>query len=254
MATKETFSRRIRQEVTTSDGVEISFDLYRSVGGDSVVIICPGFFQSKETRTFRHLATALAGRRDVICMDFRGHGTSGGLYTFSAREGADLEAVLEWTRVRYRKIHVVGFSLGAATVLNTVTRHPEGVWTVVAVSGPTSFEEIEFKFWTPEAMRTGLKGSEWGAGCRPGNPWLAKEKPIESIRKLVLPVLLIHGTRDAIISVRHSHRLYPAAAGPKRLEIIEGGGHAEELFRDDPERFGSLLEEWFSDIMNADQR
>ena len=241
---------RLTQTVTTADGIVVSTDLYRQGERDAAVIICPGFFQSKDTTTFQRLSHALVESSDVLAMDFRGHGRSGGLYTFSAQEGADLEAVLSWAAARYRHLGVLGFSLGGAVAINTVGRFTDQVNTLIAVSAPSSFEEIEFKFWTPEAMRTGLQGLEAGAGCRPGNPLLPKVRPIDSAPRLRgLPTLFIHGTRDVIVGVQHSRRLYAAASEPKRLEIVEGGSHAEALFRDEPERFTQLVRAWWAETL-----
>jgi len=85
--------RRSSHTLSTPDGVCVSLELYGEAGQGTAVVVCPGFFQSKETPTFQRMSQALAGNCDVLAMDFRGHGRSGGLYTFSAREGADLEAV-----------------------------------------------------------------------------------------------------------------------------------------------------------------
>jgi len=101
-------------------------------------------------------------------------------------------------------------------------------------------------------MRTGMQGLEPGAGCRPGNLWLEKERPIDTVRRRgSLPLLLVHGTNDVIIGVEHSRRLFAAAPEPKQLEIIEGGSHAEALFRDDPQGFLRLVEAWFADMLPA---
>ncbi|MBI3616578.1 MAG: alpha/beta fold hydrolase, partial [Candidatus Omnitrophica bacterium] len=126
--------QRSSHAVVTEDGVRISFDLYHRVGRQAVVIICPGFFQTKEAAIFQRLAHDLAKDQDVLCMDFRGHGRSGGFYTFSAREGADLEAVLEWARGRYSEISILGFSLGGAIAINTAARFPDSIHSLIAVS------------------------------------------------------------------------------------------------------------------------
>jgi len=236
---------------TTRDGVGISCELYRGADRQAVVIVCPGFFQSKQTATFQRLARALAERWDVLAMDFRGHGRSGGVYTFSAQEGADLEAVLRWAAGRYQRLGILAFSLGAAVAINTLSRQAARVRSLIAVSGPSVFEEIEFQFWTPEAMRTGLAGCEPGAGCRPGNPLMQKERPVDSVRRLAVPVLFLHGVRDAIVGAAHSQRLYAAAPEPKQLELIDGSSHAEALFRDDPQGFLRLVEPWLTETLTA---
>lgn len=236
--------------LATSDGVRISVDWYHTDGHQAAVIVCPGFFQSKDTATFRAISRALAKEHDVLAMDFRGHGRSSGLYTFSAREHADLAAVLAWARPRYRRLAIVGFSMGAAIAVNTVSRDPAQIQSLVLVSAPAAFHDIEFQFWTPEAIRTGLRGMEWGAGCRPGSLWLAKERPVDHIATLSpRPVLLLHGTNDPIVSFHHSERLFRAAAHPKRLELIPRGGHAEELYRQDPSGFIKQVSGWLTQTM-----
>ena len=62
---------------------------------------------------------------------------------------------------------------------------------------------------------------------------------------------MIHGTRDVIVGVAHSRYLYAAAAEPKQLQIIEGGSHAEALFRDDPEGFLNLITPWFARTLTS---
>src|SRR3990167_4812350 len=101
---------------TTADGIRISLELYRGPGRAAALIVCPGFFQSKDTPTFRRLADILAVECDILCMDFRGHGQSSGLFTFSAREPEDLDAVVAWAQTRYERIGVLGFSLRAAKI------------------------------------------------------------------------------------------------------------------------------------------
>jgi hypothetical protein len=41
--------------------------------------------------------------------------------------------------------------------------------------------------------------------------------------------------------------LYAVASQPKQLKIIEGGSHAEALFRDDAESFCRLVRTWLSE-------
>ena len=236
--------------VKTSDGVDISLTHYASGDRQAAVIVCPGFFKSKDTPTFRRLCEALAPSYDVVAMDFRGHGRSGGWYTFSALEQADLEAVLAWARTRYARLAVMGFSLGAAIAVTTVSRCRDQVSSVIAVSAPCAFREIEFKWWTPEAIRGGIQGLEPGAGCRPRSLWMPKPRPIDHIARLSpIPVCFIHGTRDMIVDVHHSRRLHAAAGEPKRLDVIEGGSHAESLFRDAPHQFLALAGGWLADTL-----
>ena len=233
------------REVTTRDGVRIAFNHYAAPGRDAAVVVGHGFFSCKDGRSHRRLAEALAASADVVSMDFRGHGRSGGWYTFSAREGADLDAVLDWAAARYARLALIGFSLGGAVALTSAARHRARLRGVAAVSAPSEFRRIEYKFWTRRAIVGGFRSLGPGSGCRPGNIFLRKPRPVDAIALLDgLPVLLVHGTEDPIVGLAHSQRLYEAAREPKRLAVIRGGGHAEWLIREDLGGLGALLREW----------
>ena len=52
-------------------------------------------------------------------------------------------------------------------------------------------------------------------------------KTRERIGKVKAPVLIIHGTEDAIIPVEHGERLFEFASDPRELLIVEGAGHGD---------------------------
>lgn len=51
------------------------------------------------------------------------------------------------------------------------------------------------------------------------------------IVRVHIPVLVVHGGEDAIVSVDQSQRLYALLQGPKELKLVEGSGHALHLDR-----------------------
>ncbi|PIQ83797.1 MAG: hypothetical protein COV75_05570 [Candidatus Omnitrophica bacterium CG11_big_fil_rev_8_21_14_0_20_63_9] len=230
----------------TADGIRVVFDRY-ATGHAQALILCHGFFQSRATNDFRQLAQAFAAHADILSLDFRGHGDSSGLFTFSARESAELDTVLDWAKSRYARAVVMGFSLGGAIAINTAGRHRPFVDRLISVSAPAAFEDVEFKFWTPEAIRNGLESLGPGVGCRPGNPLLPKRRPVDTVKQLAgLPILFIHGTNDMIVGLEHGRRLFAAASEPKHLEIIPRGSHAQILFRRDPAGFTRLVNQWLA--------
>jgi len=74
--------KRTRHTVETTDGVSIAFEHYSVSEQGTAIVICPGFFKSKNAPIFQQIASDLAVLCDVICMDFRGHGDSSGGFTF----------------------------------------------------------------------------------------------------------------------------------------------------------------------------
>ncbi|WP_019499113.1 serine aminopeptidase domain-containing protein [Pseudanabaena sp. PCC 6802] len=45
------------------------------------------------------------------------------------------------------------------------------------------------------------------------------------MRSLQIPVLFIHGTKDDVVPMTMSQRLYDAAPEPKQLLLVPGAGH-----------------------------
>ena len=73
---------------------------------------------------------------------------------------------------------------------------------------------------------------------------------MENVSKLAgMPILFIHGTRDVIVGMEHSKRLFEVAKEPKRLTIMQRGSHAEALFRDEPQAFTSIVNPWLKETL-----
>ena len=233
----------------TSDGIPISYNYYKR-GFDSVVIVCPGFFNSKDSKWMRKTVDMLTAGFDVIIFDFRGHGASGGVYTWSAKEGFDVDTVVNYAvSLGYKKIGILAFSLGAAAAINDAATRND-IKSMVLISCPSRFSAIDYHFWEL-GMWMDLKDnidSKWkGKGVRAGNIFLHKKDPINSIGNIKDTALLfIHGDKDWVIKPRHSKALYDKANTYKDIEIIKGGFHAERLIEFHYEMMKKLILDWFS--------
>ena len=238
--------------VSASDGIAIAYDHYRN-GFDSVIIVCPGFYNSKENRWMKKTAELLSCAHDVIVFDPRGHGASGGTFMWSSREDADVNAVIDYAKGQgYTHIGILAYSLGAAAAVNAVAER-DTVESMVLISCPSRFEAIDFRFWEP-AMLSDLFDNiacGWqGKGARFGNLFLAKTRPIDSIGRIQdASILFIHGERDWIVKPRHSRKLYDAATCPRKLEIIPGGLHAERLVQCRYDQMKQMILDWFSQTL-----
>lgn len=240
----------------TDDGIIIAYEHYEK-GFDSVIVICPGFYNSKENRWMRKTVDLVLPEHDAIIFDFRGHGKSGGKYSWSAREHLDVNAVLNYAKCEgYKRVGIAAFSLGASSSINAVS-HRDDVDSMVLISTPSSFDDINFHFWEP-GMIADLKDnieSKWqGKGAKTDNIFIPKEKPIDTISSVKrTPMLFIHGDRDWVVKEKHSKKLYDAALTYKRIEIIENGFHAERLIQFYPDRTGKLILDWFRETLNKEQ-
>ncbi len=241
------------RNVLTSDGQKIVFDHYAQSRED-LVIIAHGFFNSKDSVLLKDLGQALLPKRDVILMDFRGHGKSQGLFYWTAKEHLDLLAVLDAVENDYRRIAVIGFSLGAATTIITAVK-TKRIGSVIAVSSPVSFEKIEFHFWDLDVENDifyNLTGQgHRGKGVRPGPFWLKKERPIEVVDQITCPILFLHGEADWVIRPWHSQALFDKARSPKEIAILKNGPHAEYLVRKNKSETVGHIRDWLDKTLNG---
>jgi uncharacterized protein len=151
---------------------------------------------------------------DVLIFDYRGYGRSEGKLTDEWGLYADADAAYSYlTRergVQPERLVLYGLSLGTTAAIDVAARRVCAA--LVIESGLSS-------------------ASEMGAVAFPWMPrWLhglAKNR-FDSARKIArvnAPVLIAHGTADAIVPVEQGRRLYESARQPKQLLLIEGGDH-----------------------------
>jgi len=238
----------IEKRLTTTDRVEIAFDHYQS-GHENIIIIAPGFYNSKQAILFKQMAARLCDQYDIIVMDFRGHGRSKGLFTWTANEDKDLLGVLKYVEGQYKKIGIIGFSLGAAVGLITASKS-KLIDSLIAVCPPTRFDKIDFNI-----RQMGIKENiiynifqegRIGKGVRPGSLWMKKIKPIDIVGKIKIPTYFMHGMEDWLILPWHSEVLFKLANCPKKIELIEGATHAEYIFRSFPDDTIKRFKTWFN--------
>jgi hypothetical protein len=187
----------------------------------------------------------------VLAPDLRGHGESGGLITYGAREAQDVHAWADWMlrQPHIARIYGFGASLGGAELLEAVDAEPR-FRAVIAESAYSSFPAIAY-----ERMRRQIPdGLKWLT--RPfvdsGILWarlrygidLRHASPVDAVRRTHVPVLLIHGLKDDRTAPDNSRIL--AAANPQstRLWLVPEAGHANAWATDRVE-FESRVLEWF---------
>lgn len=237
----------------TKDNVKIAYERYRS-GFDTIVIICPGFYNSKKNRWMRKTVDLILPEHDVIIFDFRGHGDSSGKFSWSTKEHMDVNTVVDYAVAQgYKHIGIVAFSLAAAASVNAAALR-EDIDSMVLISCPSKFRAIDFYFWELGMFYDLIDNivDVWeGKGARVTNILIAQPpKPIETITRIKhTPILFIHGGWDWVIKDRHSRKLYNVYQGYKKLVIIEKGFHAERLIQLHPDRMRDLIAGWFDETL-----
>ena len=233
----------------TLDNIKIAINHY-STNRNSVIIIAPGWFMTKDSKIFKKMSKALFKTFDIISMDFRGTGKSGSFYTFSAKEEQDLNCVINYAKTQYEKIFVLGFSLGGALSIISGAKN-KNINGIIAVSAPTEFYKIENKMYSPNAWIPTLfqkfEPLRWMT-IRAGNPFLPKEKPIDLVEKITVSTLFIAGEKDPTVCPWHTQKLFENAKCKKDFILFEKARHAEDLYTDYPEKFITYCTEWLKQI------
>ena len=103
---------------------------------DLAIVIAHGFTMTWQRPMVWKLVQGFNRTAGVVTFDFRGHGRSGGLSTLGDKEIHDLDVAVRYAReLGYRRVALVGFSMGASVALRQAALLG-GADAVVSVSGP----------------------------------------------------------------------------------------------------------------------
>jgi hypothetical protein len=197
--------------VTARDGVRLHAWLFRAADPQAPMLIW--FHGNAGNLTDRAEMAAELARRgvSVFVFDYRGFGRSGGRVSESKifRDG---EAVHAYVRqLGARRIVLYGESIGGPYAARVARDHKEGVAAVILENSFPSLKDIANTLyaplplgWTaPFALRT--------------TGWL---------NEAGVPVLVMHGTRDAVIPYSLGKKLFDDLRVPKEM-LTSHAGHCE---------------------------
>jgi pimeloyl-ACP methyl ester carboxylesterase len=176
---------------------------------------------SVELHTLAHLL-----RADVVCVDYRGYGFSNGTPTFE-RLAADALLVFDHALARAggKRVVLMGYSLGTGPAVLVASRRDAGALVLVAPPASPRSVVAHFESRLPWYARL-FFDLEPAAPLRRLDP-----VPETAIRRVREPVLVVHGTEDAVVPFADGERMFRLAPGRgKRFCRIEGEDHAMALF------------------------
>ncbi|MER5712387.1 alpha/beta fold hydrolase [Streptomyces sp. NPDC042898] len=209
----------------------------------TAVVVAHGFSGSADRPAVRRAARAFAERgAAVVTFSFRGHGGSGGRSTVGDREVLDLSAAVRWAReLGHARVATVGFSMGGSVVLRhaALERGTDGrVDAVAAVSAPARWyyrgtapmRRLHWLVTRPTGRLVGRYGLRTRIDGRTWDP--VPLSPVEAVPLIApVPLLIVHGDRDAYFPLDHPRML--AGAGDAELWLEPGMGHAENAADDE---------------------
>ncbi|MBM9575972.1 alpha/beta hydrolase [Leptospira sp. 201903070] len=220
----EIFGFQYKEEsFKTFDGEKLHF--WRIIPKEKTKGVVVQFHGNGENRTshFTSLVWMVNYGYELVVLDYRGYLDSTGT---PERENIHKDSVdflskeLEYSKIRKLPLVVYGQSLGGAIALRATSelKDKSGIVLIVADGSFASYKTV-FK---QVVRRVLFFPIDWIAGLFV-NDLL---NPGETVSQLApIPILVIHGTEDPIVSYQNGIELFGLAGQPKWFWEVRGGGH-----------------------------
>lgn len=190
----------------------------------------------------------------VLLPDSRAHGESGGaVATYGVLERNDVRQWAGWLHQRTPNCeYLFGESMGAAIALQA-SAVTSGLCAVSAESSFATFREIandriaqetRLGLWFSESLGVPAREAAFLYAEMRYRINLGDASPLQAIRISPVPALLICGTADDNIPMRHSQQLYRAGESHAQLWVVPGAEHTGAS-QADPSGFESRVVGWF---------
>lgn len=225
-------------EVEAKDGIMLA-GTYVSAGQDAhrTVILLHGLYSNRSMMVPLIPMYQKMGY-NVLLVDLRGHGESGGEHTmWGMKEVDDLDAWMEWLKARDPRVLVGmhGISLGAAmSLLYSGTDNGQNLLFYVADSSYAdllSLGKEKVYAWSGDErmlMSMDLINPFFQAAMFIHTGKLLYQiEPIDAVAHAKAPILFIHGANDALVPPSAARALGDACtSNRKEIRIFEGASHA----------------------------
>jgi len=220
----------------TEDKIELKgWFIPSEAAGRKAIVVCHGYPADKgDVLPF---AAFLHDEFNLLFFDFRAMGESGGrVTTIGWREKKDFLAAVEYLKSKdMEKIGAFGFSMGGAVIIMTNSPDIDAIVSESAYADLESMVHVTYRnfgvFRYPFVYATRL-WSRLLIGVDPPDV-----SPVDCIKNIKVPMLLIHSEKDSMIPVEHARAL--KEANPKAELWVIGGidhGGVWALMRDKYER------------------
>ena len=174
---------------------------------------------------------------NIFIFDYRGYGESEGV---PSEKGTylDSRAAIEYLSsrpgVNSGRIVYIGHSLGAAVAIEAaLTSPPMAMILISPFASVRDMASLTLPF--------------------PPAGWLLRNHydNISRVRKLTMPLLVLHGDQDETVPIYQGRKLYEAANEPKKFHTLEGAAH-NDTYQVGGEQYWRAIESFLSDVEAED--
>jgi len=187
------------------EGLRLNALVYQKPGQKNLLIYFQGNAKNLQNWLDNH-RSAMDWETNVLVADYRGFGKSGGEMRGQKTMYKDAESIYDYAiSLGYAPENIIlyGYSMGTAPALHLAAIRPA-------------------KKLILESPYSSIKEIAWVGKKAPSYPFNNKEKA----RWVTVPALILHGTRDTVLTPDHAQRVFEnLGAEKKELQLINGGGH-----------------------------
>lgn len=198
-------------------------------GADCTVIVLHGWGSNAELMLPLAAPLQRAGF-NLLLYDARNHGSSDSdSFSSLPRFAEDLGMAMAWLKrhhpQRAARIAVLGHSVGAGAALFEASRNPDirAVISIAAFADPARVTEGYLRHLHLPRLVTRLviRYVEWIIGFP-----FKTIAPMNTVRRIACPILLVHGTDDQTVPVEDARRILAnCRTSQVRLLEVDGAGH-----------------------------
>lgn len=207
-------------DVPVAPGIQISCRFYEGSPADPWIL----FFHGNGEVVSDYDDIAPLYHRNGINLavaDYRGYGSSGGSPSFSSLV-SDAHAVTAAVEAKLRakdasgRFWIMGRSLGSIPAMEMAFHYPDRINGLIVESGFASIVRLIRHLGLPAA------GIDLDS--------LDRER-IATIRRIVMPVLILHGEEDRLVPLREAQDVFSyLTIREKKMVVIPGADHNDLLF------------------------
>ena len=211
-------------------------------GRPTGVVVVHGLLGTRKIREIVTIAEGLADRHDVLALDVRGHGDTPGRFTWGREEWREVAAAVRHMAGTGRRVSVVGFSFGGFHAVRAAAAGAP-IERLALIGAPADLRVLDHfpvgpKLWRHVPAMRERKRRRLRAELPRARP--ITEGEMAAVR---VPVLVIHGGDDWLISERHARRWASGLPQAARKDI-PGGFHGEYLVHSHGHELAEALREF----------
>lgn len=239
--------KTVKDVYINNDGLKL-YAKYVDNQSNKTLIIMHGYTYT-HYGSYKYLKPFLKNNYNILMPDQRHHGNSEGRNTtLGGKEHLDLRAWISYIKEINPSNQVIGLhgeSMGAATVL--LEGHNEAVDFVISDCAFSTFQlQVEEHLWKFNRIPSFFVHTASLVGKLLYGAPITSVRPVDNVKNIKAPILLIHGSVDHYITITHFEQLKNETTDKDTIYLCEGADHAES-YQTNPSRYDEIVTKFLAD-------